>query len=115
MSSEPLTDRLARVRERVRAACVAAGRPTDAVTLLAVSKGFTAPVLAEAAAAGQRDFGENYVQEALAKIDALAALPQSAVAWHFQGPLQSNKTAEVAARFDWVHSIDREKIARRLS
>jgi len=107
-----LADNLASVRKRIALACAAAGRPPDAVTLVAVSKTFDATRIAEALAAGQRDFGENYVQEALAKI---AATPRERARWHFIGPLQSNKTAEVARHFDWVHSLDREKIARRLS
>lgn len=94
------------------AACAAAGRPAAAVTLLAVGKARPVDVLAAAVASGQRDFAENYVQEALPKI---AALPRAGLAWHFIGPLQSNKTADVAAHFDWVHGVEREKIARRLS
>ena len=86
----------------------------QSVTLLAVSKTWPAAAVREAYAAGQRAFGENYVQEALAKIDALADL-RSGLEWHLIGPLQSNKTREVAAAFDWVHSIDRLKIAQRLS
>jgi len=102
------------VRQRMVAACVGAGRPVQAVTLLAVSKTFPADAVREAHAAGQCAFGENYVQEALAKIEALADLrPQ--LEWHLIGPLQSNKTRVVAEAFDWVHSIDRLKIAQRLS
>ena len=96
------------------AACAAAQRPVQSVTLLAVGKTFGAEAVREAAAAGQRAFGENYVQEALAKIDALADL-RAGLEWHLIGPLQSNKTREVAAAFDWVHSIDRLKTAERLS
>jgi pyridoxal phosphate enzyme (YggS family) len=84
------------------------------VTLLAVSKTFPATAVLEAHAAGQRAFGENYVQEALDKIQALASL-RSALEWHLIGPLQSNKTRVVAEAFDWVHSVDRLKIAQRLS
>ncbi|MDE2399376.1 MAG: YggS family pyridoxal phosphate-dependent enzyme, partial [Burkholderiales bacterium] len=95
-------------------ACVAAGRDAHNVTLLAVSKTFGADAVREAAAAGQRAFGENYVQEALAKIEALADLrPQ--LQWHLIGPLQSNKSRPVAEAFDWVHSVDRMKIAERLA
>jgi pyridoxal phosphate enzyme (YggS family) len=80
--------------------------------LIAVSKTHPAEMVRAAAAAGQRDFGENYVQEALAKIDALSDLP---LVWHFIGPIQSNKTRAIAESFHWVHSVDREKIAVRLS
>ena len=100
------------VRHRIAAACVGAGRDPAAVALLAVSKSWPAAALREAAAAGQQAFGESYLQEALAKIDDLA---DTALAWHFIGPLQSNKTRPVAERFDWVHSIERLKIAERLS
>ena len=106
--------KLQQVSERIALACAAAQRPVQSVTLLAVSKTFGAQAVREAQAAGQRAFGENYVQEALAKIDALADL-RGVVEWHLIGPLQSNKTREVAAHFDWVHSIDRLKIAERLS
>jgi pyridoxal phosphate enzyme (YggS family) len=86
------------------------------VALIAVSKGQPAPRLREAYDAGQRAFGENYVSEALAKMDALdAALPGNGIEWHMIGPLQSNKTRSVAERFDWVQSVDRERVARRLS
>jgi pyridoxal phosphate enzyme (YggS family) len=106
--------KLQQVLQRIARACMQAKRPVQSVTLLAVSKTFGADVVREAHAAGQRAFGENYVQEALAKITALAAL-EPRVAWHLIGPLQSNKTREVAAAFDWVHSIDRLRIAERLS
>jgi len=106
--------KLQQVRQRMAAACAAAQRPVQSVTLLAVGKTFGADAVREAAAAGQRAFGENYVQEALAKIDALAEL-RAGLEWHLIGPLQSNKTREVAAAFDWVHSIDRSKTAERLS
>ena len=97
---------------RIAEACATAGRPADSVRLLAVSKTFTAERVREAAASGQRDFGENYAQEAQEKIAALRDLP---LCWHFIGPIQSNKTRLIAEQFDWVHSVDREKIARRLS
>ena len=106
--------KLQQVRARIVGACAAAQRPVQSVTLLAVSKTFDAAAVRQAAAAGQRAFGENYVAEALAKRAALADL-QPALEWHLIGPLQSNKTREVAARFDWVHSVDRLKIAERLS
>lgn len=111
----PLADALAAVHDRIAAACAAAGRPPDAVALLAVSKTFGTERIREALAAGQRDFGESYVQEALPKIAALAGAPGGPARWHFIGPLQSNKTAEVARHFDWVHAVDREKVARRLA
>jgi pyridoxal phosphate enzyme (YggS family) len=106
--------KLQQVSERIALACAAAQRPVQSVTLLAVGKTFAAEAVREARAAGQRAFGENYVQEALAKIEALADL-REALEWHLIGPLQSNKTRDVAAHFDWVHSIDRLKVAERLS
>jgi PLP dependent protein len=102
------------VKRRIAAAAAAVGRDAKSVTLLAVSKTFPAAAVREAYAAGQREFGENYVQEALAKIDALADL-RPRIEWHLIGPLQSNKTRAVAAAFDWVHSVDRLKIAERLA
>ncbi len=102
------------VRQRIVQACAAAGRAVDSVTLLAVSKTFGADAVRAAFAAGQRAFGENYVQEALDKISDLADLRHQ-IEWHLIGPLQSNKTRAVAAAFDWVHSIDRLKIAQRLA
>ncbi|MFA7504898.1 MAG: YggS family pyridoxal phosphate-dependent enzyme [Burkholderiaceae bacterium] len=104
------------VERRIHRACEQAGRPTDAVRLLAVGKTFPAERLLALAAAGQRDFGENYLQEALDKQDRCAALaPEARLAWHYIGPVQSNKTRPIAERFDWVHSVDRERIARRLA
>lgn len=100
------------VRERISAACLAAGRSEESVSLLAVSKTWPAASLSEAAAAGQLAFGENYVQEA---IDKIAELANPALEWHFIGPLQSNKTRPVAEHFAWVHSVDRLKVAERLS
>jgi len=97
---------------RIARAAEAAGRDAAEVRLLAVSKTWPADSVREAAAAGQRAFGENYVQEGAEKVDALAGL---GLEWHFIGPLQSNKTRLVANRFAWVHSIDRLKIAERLS
>lgn len=111
-------DKLQQVRARIVTACTAAGRDPASVRLLAVSKTFPAEALREAHAAGQSAFGENYVQEGLAKIEALADLRRgdgSGIEWHCIGPLQSNKTRPVAEQFDWVHSIDRLKIAERLS
>lgn len=103
---------LAAVRERMVAACIAAGRAPGAVRLLAVSKTFGADAVREAVLAGQTAFGENYVQEGVAKI---AALADRALEWHCIGPLQSNKTRPVAEHFDWVHTVDRLRIAQRLS
>lgn len=100
------------VRRRIDEACAAAGRSPDAVQLLAVSKTFPPEAVAQAAACGQRDFGENYIQEGVEKITTLAHL---GLTWHCIGPLQSNKTRPVAEHFDWVHSVDRLKIAQRLS
>lgn len=100
------------VSERIRQAASAAGRDPGSVTLLAVSKTFPAENVREAWHAGQQAFGENYVQEGIEKIAALADLP---LHWHFIGPLQSNKTRQVAEHFDWVHTIERLKIAERLS
>ncbi len=109
-----IASRLQQVRARIAQACAAAGRPVQSVTLLAVSKTCAAPRLREAFDAGQRAFGENYVQEALPKMAELADLRAEA-GWHLIGPLQSNKTRVVAEQFDWVHSIDRLKLAERLS
>ena len=100
------------VQQRIAHACAAAGRSAADVRLLAVSKTFPVTAIETALAAGQHHFGESYVQEALPKLDALA---QQALEWHFIGPLQSNKTRPVAERFDWVHSIERLKLAERLS
>jgi pyridoxal phosphate enzyme (YggS family) len=124
--------KLQEVKRRLQAACVEAGRSAEiltlappaaalgapsALTLLAVSKTFGAEAVREAHAAGQQAFGENYVQEALAKIEALADLRQGSrpLQWHLIGPLQSNKTRPVAEAFDWVHSVDRLKLAQRLA
>src|SRR3954451_9730960 len=101
------------VRERIEAACAEAQRPVTDVTLLAVSKTFGPDAVRDAFAAGQRAFGENYIQEAVEKIELLRDLP--AVEWHCIGPIQSNKTRLVAAHFDWAHTVDRLKIAQRLS
>ena len=109
-----IADNIGAVQARIRRACVAAGRPVETVTLLAVSKRFPAAAVQEAVAAGQRCFGENLVQEGVDKIVALRASGE-ALEWHLIGPLQSNKTRLVAEHFDWVHSIDRLKIAERLA
>ena len=105
---------LQEVKRRIAAACTSAGRDAQGVTLLAVSKTFGAEAVRQAHAAGQRAFGENYVQESLDKIAALSDL-RSQLEWHLIGPLQSNKTRPVAEAFDWVHSVDRLKIAERLA
>lgn len=105
---------LQRVNSRIAQTCSALGRPRQGITLLAVSKTFPATAVREACTLGQTLFGENYVQEALDKIDALADL-RAQLQWHLIGPLQSNKTRVVAEQFDWVQSVDRLKIAQRLS
>jgi len=107
--------RLAAVCERIQRACVAANRSPQSVSLLAVSKTWDAQRVLELAALGQHAFGENYLQEALAKIEACANPATAGIQWHFIGPIQSNKTRPIAEHFNWVHSIDREKIATRLS
>ncbi|QGZ41227.1 YggS family pyridoxal phosphate-dependent enzyme [Pseudoduganella flava] len=114
MSSIP--ERLQAVRDAIVAATNEARRPLDAVQLLAVSKTFGPDAVLAAAAAGQRAFGENYVQEGVDKIAAVSvALPGERLVWHFIGPVQSNKTRPIAEHFDWVHTVEREKIAVRLS
>ena len=110
--STSVSANLAQVRKRIELACQAVGRASDTVKLLAVSKTMPAQAVREAYAAGQLAFGENYIQEAVDKIAALADLP---LEWHCIGPIQSNKTKLVAENFAWVHSIDRLKIAERLS
>jgi pyridoxal phosphate enzyme (YggS family) len=113
-SSSDLARHLNEVRQRIAHAEAAASRDASSVALLAVSKTFPAEDVRAVFEAGQRAFGENYVQEAVAKIAALADL-RDQIRWHFIGPLQSNKTKVVAENFDWVHSVDRLKIAERLS
>lgn len=102
------------VRGRIAKACAAAQRPVQSVTLLSVSKTFGPEAVREAFAAGERCFGENYVQEGVDKIAALADL-RTQIEWHLIGPLQSNKTRVVAEHFDWVHSVERLKTAQRLN
>ena len=109
-----ITTNLMLVKQRLELAALAAKREPEDIRLLAVSKTFPARDIEEAMHAGQTAFGENYVQEGVEKIEQLAKL-RPWLEWHFIGPLQSNKTREVAAHFDWVHSIDRLKIAERLS
>lgn len=113
---EPLQAALARVHERISAAARATGREPGAIALLAVSKAFPPEAVIAAARAGQRRFGESYVQEAVRKIAQVRAMaPDLALEWHFIGPIQSNKTRAIAEHFDWVHSVDRLRIAQRLS
>jgi PLP dependent protein len=118
MNGNPsLEQRYLAVKARIERAAVAAGRDPHDVRLLAVGKSFPAGSIAELASIGQRAFGENYLQEALAKMAALAHLRPGgeAIEWHFIGPIQSNKTRKIAEAFDWVQSVDEERIARRLS
>jgi pyridoxal phosphate enzyme (YggS family) len=107
-----IADNLKHVQAQIERACQAAGRPVGSVRLLAVSKTWGPEAVRAAHAAGQTAFGENYIQEAVDKITVLRDLP---LVWHCIGPIQSNKTRLVAEHFDWVHSIDRLKIAQRLS
>ncbi|MGH8798315.1 MAG: YggS family pyridoxal phosphate-dependent enzyme [Caldimonas sp.] len=109
-----IADNLEQVRARIARSCLDAGRPVESVTLLAVGKRFPAAALRGAALAGQTRFGENLVQEGVDKIAALVDL-RAQLEWHLIGPLQSNKTRQVAEQFDWVHSVDRLKVAERLS
>jgi pyridoxal phosphate enzyme (YggS family) len=104
------------VEATIQTACDGAGRPRSTVQLLAVSKTFPPEAVLEAVDAGQRAFGENYLQEGVDKIAAVAkARPDLALEWHFIGPIQSNKTRPIATSFDWVHTVERLKIAQRLS
>lgn len=106
--------KLQQVRTRIATACERAQRPVQSVTLLAVTKTFGPQWVRDAYLAGQRNFGENYVQEALQKIESLGDV-RSGLCWHLIGPLQSNKARDVAKHFDWVHTVDRLKLAERLS
>ena len=111
-----IAQHLQHVQQQIAQAAGRAGRAPASGQRLAVSKTFGPGAVAEAVAAGQRAFGENYLQEALDKIAALPALvPDTPLEWHFIGPIQSNKTRPIAEHFDWVHSVDRLKIAQRLS
>jgi pyridoxal phosphate enzyme (YggS family) len=107
-----LTLHVNHVRSRIRSAAIAAGRDPESITLVAVTKAKTAESVRLAATAGVTDFGENYLQEAQAKMERLADLK---LKWHFIGGIQSNKTRAIAERFDWVQSVDRFGVARRLS
>jgi PLP dependent protein len=109
-----IADNIGTVRRRMNDACLAAGRPVQSVTLLCVSKTAPAAAVRQAHEAGECHFGENHAQEGLAKIDALADL-RSRLTWHMIGPIQTNKTRLIAEHFDWVHSLDRIKVARRLA
>jgi pyridoxal phosphate enzyme (YggS family) len=113
-SENQLRDKLLAVQARIAAACVASGRNVRAVQLLAVSKTFSADDVRQVAAYGQRDFGENYIQEGVDKITTLQGVAPALV-WHCIGPMQSNKTKLVAEHFDWAHTVDRLKIAQRLN
>jgi pyridoxal phosphate enzyme (YggS family) len=116
MIMSTIAHNLQAVDASIRAAVKAVDRPRDAVQLLAVSKTFPADAVLDAIGAGQTAFGENYLQEALDKMAAVsAALPGRQIAWHFIGPIQSNKTRPIATSFDWVHTVERLKIAQRLS
>ncbi|SFA79445.1 hypothetical protein SAMN04515620_10344 [Collimonas sp. OK607] len=118
-----MSHKLQAVHSSIQAAAAAVSRQPDSVALLAVSKTFGAEMVLEAITAGQRAFGENYLQEALAKMAAVDLALKSGpdagadvlLEWHFIGPIQSNKTRAIAEHFDWVHTVDREKIAQRLS
>jgi len=110
-----IEDRLQQVRARIARACAQHGRDPASVSLLAVSKTVAPAAVQEAVQAGQRAFGENYVQEGVDKIAAVRALGGAGLQWHFIGALQSNKTRAVAEHFDWVHTVDRLKVAQRLS
>ena len=112
MNMQQLTDNIAKVRSRVRESAEKCQRQESTISVLAVSKTRGAEDVRNAASCGLRRFGENYLQEALEKIEALEDLE---LEWHFIGPIQSNKTRPIATHFDWVHSVDREKIARRLN
>lgn len=108
-----IADNLNRVHRQIQQIADRAGRDAEKIQLLAVSKGQPATAIRTAYELGQRHFGENYLQEALEKQQALADLTD--ICWHFIGPLQSNKTRKVAEQFDWVHSVDRYRVAERLS
>jgi len=112
MPETHIKENIAKLTQRIRTASQKSNRDPGSILLLAVSKTQPADAVRDAAEAGLGDFGENYLQEALEKIQALSDLP---LRWHFIGPIQSNKTRAIAEHFDWVHSVDREKIARRLS
>ena len=113
LPSNTIADPLAKVTARIQQAAQAAGRKCETVRLIAVSKTQPAEAVEQAYACGQREFGENYLQEAAEKQAALTHLTE--IVWHFIGPIQSNKTRPIAENFAWIHSIDREKVAQRLN
>lgn len=113
-----IVEKIQHIHQQIDEACRSAGRPVGSVALLAVSKTFGVDAIAEAIAAGQRAFGENYIQEGVEKIGYFGEQPAFkglGLIWHCIGPVQSNKTRLVAEHFDWVHTVDRLKIAQRLS
>ncbi|MGK2889859.1 MAG: YggS family pyridoxal phosphate-dependent enzyme [Candidatus Malihini olakiniferum] len=113
---KPIEQNLQNVREKIATAATACGRDPHAVTLLAVSKTKPVAAIEEAIACGQFSFGENYLQEGVCKVlHFREVLPQVNIEWHFIGPLQSNKSRLIAEHFDWCHTVDRPKIAQRLS
>ena len=107
-----ITEQLGRLQRRIQAATALAGRESDAVEILAISKKHPVSAIREAQSAGLRQFGENYVQEAISKIEQLES---AELAWHFVGSIQSNKTRAIAEKFDWVHTLSSSRIAERLS
>lgn len=112
MSADDLSGRYEKTRTRIASAAMRYGRPAESIGLVAVSKGHPANAVRALAGLGQRDFGENYLQEAIPKMAALQDLPLS---WHFTGQIQANKTRPIAEAFDWVHTVDRERVAIRLN
>ncbi len=114
-STSYIEKNLAEIHQRMESACLSALRATNSVALLAVSKTFGVDAIQAAYVAGQRAFGENYIQEAVEKIQTLPSTDYPDIEWHCIGPIQSNKTRLVAEYFDWVHTIDRLKIAQRLN
>ncbi|MCW9014232.1 MAG: YggS family pyridoxal phosphate-dependent enzyme [Gammaproteobacteria bacterium] len=110
--SNNIAENIRQIQQKISDCCTQYGRSASAVRLLAVSKTKSAELIRQAYAAGQKDFGESYLQEAVGKIHALEELD---ISWHFIGAIQSNKTRDIAQYFDWVHSVDRLKIARRLN
>ncbi|HEY5810609.1 MAG TPA: YggS family pyridoxal phosphate-dependent enzyme [Povalibacter sp.] len=112
MSVNDLPERYAQTRTRIASAALQCGRPAESVALIAISKGHPAAAIRQLAGLGQRDFGENYLQEALPKMQALQDLP---LTWHFTGQIQANKTRTIAEHFAWAHTVDRERIASRLN
>jgi PLP dependent protein len=112
MPEHDLTERLAATRTRIASAATRAGRSPKSVGLVAISKGHPAAAIRSLSELGQRDFGENYLQEALPKLEELRDLP---ITWHFTGQVQANKTRQIAESFAWVHTLDRERTATRLN